>query len=433
MRVCVYGLWHLGSVTAACLAEHTFTVGHDPDEATLLKLLAAQPPVFEPGLVDLLQACLSTGRLSFNHNLASSVLGADIVWVTFDTPLDEREVGDVEFIERQVEALFPHLRDGVLVLISSQVPVGFTAKMEKVWRSAYPDRKASFAYSPENLRLGRALDAFRHPERVVVGTRSREDQDRLGLLFAPFCSRVEWMSVESAEVTKHAVNAFLATSITFINEVAGICEQVGADAKEVERGLKSEPRVGPRAYLSPGSGFAGGTLARDVAFLTQTAKQAGIATTLLSAVPVSNDNHKGWPRRKLKEMLGEVSGKTVAVLGLTYKPGTDSLRCSSAVETCLWLSQQGATVRAYDPAINQLPPELSKHIRLCGTTQEALKGADALLVATEWPMFRTMSIDELVREMRAPIVVDPSRFLNMPIDGSSRLHYIAVGKPREPL
>lgn len=433
MRVCAYGLWHLGSVTAACLAEHTPTAGHDPDEAMLSKLLAGQPPVFEPGLAQLVQAGLSAGRLSFSHNLASSVRSADVVWVTFDTPVDDNDLADVDFVARQVEALFPHLNDGMLVLISSQVPVGFTARVETAFRSIYPDRKVSFAYSPENLRLGKALDAFRHPERIVVGVRSQEDRARLTSLLSPFCSRLEWMTVESAEMTKHALNSFLATSIIFINELAELCERTGADAEEVERGLKSDPRVGPKAYLSPGGAFAGGTLARDVNILTRIGQESGTSTHLLSAVIVSNDEHKGWPRRKLKEMLDEVSGKTVAILGLTYKPGTDTLRRSSAVEICLWLSQEGAQVRAYDPAINQLPPELNKHIRLCRTAQEALKGADALLVATEWPIFRTLPIDELVCEMRAPIVVDPNRFLDRAMDGDSRVRYIAVGKPKESL
>ena len=430
MRVCVYGLWHLGSVTAACLAEYFTTVGYDPDTATVSKLRAGQPPVFEPRLAELVQAGLSAGRLSFSDNLASAIQDADVIWVTFDTPVDDDDVADVEFIARQVTALFPHLTNGMLVLISSQVPVGFTAQIEATFRSTYPDREVSFAYSPENLRLGKALDAFRHPERIVMGVRSQADQVRLSSLLAPFCQRLEWVSVESAEMTKHALNAFLATSITFINELATLGEQVGADAKEVERGLKSDPRIGPRAYLSPGSAFAGGTLARDIAFLTQIGQQAQVPTHLLTAVRVSNDEHKAWPRRKLEELLGDLSGKTVAVLGLTYKPGTDTLRRSSAVELCIWLAQQGAQVRAYDPAVTQLPLELKQYINLRGTAREALQQADALIVATEWPVFRALSADDLVIEMRTPIVVDPNSFLDTTLGRDSRLRYTAVGKPR---
>lgn len=169
MRVCVYGLWHLGSVTAACLAEHFSVVGYDADFAMVSKLGAGQPPVSEPGLAELVQAGLSTGRLSFSNTLASAIHGAEVIWVTFDTPVDDDDVTDVEFVVRQVTALFPYIADGAVVLISSQVPVGFTAGIESAFRSAYPRREVSFAYVPENLRLGNAVDTFRHPERIVVG------------------------------------------------------------------------------------------------------------------------------------------------------------------------------------------------------------------------------------------------------------------------
>src|SRR5207253_2413405 len=179
-----------------------------------------------------------------------------------------------------------------------------------------------FAVSPENLRLGKALDCFRQPERVVAGCRDADSRAQLAELFRPFCENVVWMSVESAEMTKHALNAFLATSVTFINELARVCEAVGADAKEVERGLKSEARIGPRAYLSPGSAFAGGTLARDVRFLIGLAEQNGVEAPLFRGVWAGNRAHKDWTRATVARLLGGAAGPVVAVLGLTYKPGT---------------------------------------------------------------------------------------------------------------
>ncbi len=429
MRVCVYGLWHLGTVTVACLAEHFQVVGYDPDRTTISKLRASQPPVFEPGLPELVQAGTAAGRLSLANSLKEALQGADVIWVTFDTPVDDNDVADTEFVWRQVETLFPHLPDGVLLLISSQVPVGFTGRIEAAFQSAHRGRRVTFAYSPENLRLGKALDAFRNPSRIVVGVRNQADQARLASLLSPFCKTIEWMSVESAEMTKHALNAFLATSITFANEVAVLCEKTGADAKEVERGLKSDPRIGQKAYLSPGGAFAGGTLARDVVFLTRIGKCTDVPTYLLSAILASNDEHKAWPRRKLEEVLGDLSGKTVAVLGLTYKPGTDTLRRSSAVELCIWLTHRGAQVQAHDPAVTELPFELRQHIRLCPTPREALYRADAMVVATEWPLFRNLSSEDLLAEMAMPVVLDPNRFLDSTLSGDSRLKYVAVGKP----
>jgi UDPglucose 6-dehydrogenase len=230
---------------------------------------------------------------------------------------------------------------------------------------------------------------------------------------------------------KHALNAFLATSVTFINEVATLCEAVGADAKEVERGLKSDRRIGRGAYLSPGGAFAGGTLARDIAFLQQVGRSTDRATPLLSSVRDSNESHKAWPRQKLRELLrvADFSGKTIAVLGLTYKPQTDTLRRSSALELCRWLAGHGALVRAHDPAIRDWPTDPGPNLILCQTAEEALVQADALVVATEWPVYRDLRADRVVAAMRSPVVVDPNRFLSSTLGCDPRVRYAAVGHP----
>jgi UDPglucose 6-dehydrogenase len=430
MKLCVAGLWHLGAVTAACTAEHFATVGYDPDGATIAHLRAGRPPIQEPGLAELIRTGLSAQRLSFSDDPAESVRGADILWLTFDTPVDERDRADSDWVARQAVALLPHLAAGSLVLVSSQVPVGFTARLESSFRSANPGRDVRFAYLPENLQLGRALDSFRRPERIVVGLRDPRERERLAALLAPFCRRIEWMSVESAEMTKHALNAFLATSVAFINELAALCEHVGADAGEVERGLKSEPRIGPKAYLRPGAAFAGGTLARDVAFLEEIGEQRRLPTHLLSAVLASNRAHQSWPQRKLQEVVGNLASKSVGVLGLAYKPGTDTLRRSSAVELCLSLAREGARVRAFDPGIRQLPPELDASFSLCGTASEVWQQADALVVATEWPEFREIPAADLSSQMRSPVVIDPGGFLRAAWGDDPRLCYISVGSPR---
>src|SRR5271163_1357211 len=261
----VVGLWHLGCVTAACLAEAgNEVIGVDPDAAVIAELAEGMPPVSEPGLAELMGECAA--RLRFSAD-SSKLADAGSAWVTFDTPVDDDDRADVEWVLEHSVRLLMALSPGVLVVVSSQLPVGSVARLRDRCAAARGTDDLRFACVPENLRLGQALDVFRQPDRIIAGVRSEEDRRELGERLAPFSTNVEWMSVESAEMTKHALNGFLATSVAFINEVAAICEVVGADAADVSRGLKSERRIGPRAYLGPGDAFAGGTLARDIGFL----------------------------------------------------------------------------------------------------------------------------------------------------------------------
>jgi UDPglucose 6-dehydrogenase len=428
MKVCVLGLWHLGTVTAACLASagHDVT-GLDFDETVVATLRGGKPPLFEPGLEDLVRAGLSAGKLGFSSDVADAA-GADVVWVTYDTPVDDEDRADVEFVVERVARLYPHLSDGVLVLTSSQLPVGTTHRLASAFAAASGDRNVEFGYSPENLRLGKAIAIFTQPDRVVVGVRTPAARHRVAELLRPFTDRIEWMSVESAEMTKHALNAFLATSVTFINEIAALAEQVGADATEVERGLKSEMRIGPHAYLSPGGAFAGGTLARDIVFLSHLGQRLRVTTHLLSSVKSSNDEHRMWAARRLEQLLGGVEARKIAVWGLTYKPGTDTLRRSSAVELCRWLADRGARVVAHDPAVKGLPAELGRQFRLMPTALDALVGAEALVVSTPWPEYREVSAGEVVSHMTGRLVIDANRFLGRSLGESPHLHYVSVGR-----
>ena len=428
MKVCVLGLWHLGTVTAACLASggHHVT-GLDFDDTVINNLKKGRPPLFEPGLEDLVKRGLETGALDFSTNSADALRGAQVIWVAYDTPVDDDDNADVDYVIERVSCFFPYLESGQEVLISSQLPVGTSKTLEAMFTGARPDVSVSFSYSPENLRLGKAISVFTQPDRVVIGIRSEKSRRVFVELLAPFTDRIEWMSVESAEMTKHALNAFLATSVTFINEIAALCEQVGADAKEVERGLKSETRIGPKAYLGPGGAFAGGTLARDIAFLTKLGLQHDLPIRLVSAVRASNDAHKGWPRRRLVQLLGELKGKIIAVWGLTYKAGTDTLRRSSAIELCQWLLEQGAKVQAHDPAVKSLPEQYAV-ISLRASPMEAAQGADVLVVATEWPDYLKVSMPEIVATMRTPVVVDANRFLAASLENLPGVTYAAVGK-----
>jgi UDPglucose 6-dehydrogenase len=419
MNIAVAGLWHLGTVTAGCLAAagHSIT-GIDEDPALIARLNAAELPVAEPGLHEIFQAELASGRLRFSSSFAAAA-HADVVWVAYDTPVDDQDRADTEFVHSRALQLASHMRPGAVLLVSSQMPVGSIARLEREFASP----AVRFACSPENLRLGKALQVFRSPDRVVVGVRDPETRAILEAVWAPFAPRIEWMSVESAEMTKHAINSFLATSICFINEIATLCERTGADALEVERGLKSDLRIGPGSYLHAGGAFAGGTLARDIAFLRSISQKTATGVPLIDGVYSSNQYHKTWLPRRVAEVFAELPGKTVAILGLTYKPGTNTLRRSSAVEAAEWLHSQGAKVRAFDPQIPELPAELAPIIELAPTAEAAITGADALVVMTPWPEFK-----EIRPEWAPEIVFDAARFLEPVLCGRPGLRYFSIGR-----
>jgi UDPglucose 6-dehydrogenase len=428
MDVGVLGLGHLGSVTAASLAKlgHR-VVGMDFDEARVANLSKGIAPIFEPGLEELIGRGLSSGNLRFT-GAVNEVKDIDVLWIAYDTPVDDGDA-DTDFVMAQIERALLGMSRDVVVLISSQLPVGSVRRLECAETLNHGTPQLRMAYSPENLRLGRAVDDFLCPERIVVGIRSSRDRELLHGLLSSITESIEWMSVESAEMTKHAVNAFLAASVVFANEIASICESVGADAKEVERGLKTESRIGPRAYLSPGAAFAGGTLARDVAYLNRTAHERGVITPLLSSVLASNDAHKHWVQGKLRRLFVDLSRTTIAVWGLTYKPGTDTLRRSPSVELCDWMIREGATIHVHDPMVKSLPEHWCDAVERYDDPIAAVRGAHALVVATEWPLYRTLSTDQLIQCSPHLVVLDPNRFLKDLAATEGRVRYFAVGMP----
>jgi UDPglucose 6-dehydrogenase len=430
MKVCVQGLWHLGSVTAACLTSVGHEVsGLDSDSVAIANLSLGKAPLFEPGLDDLLSLGLANSKLSFYADPLQAAANAEVLWVTFDTPVNEDDEADIDFVQTQIQEVVPFLSKNTIILVSSQMPVGSVKRLETYAKKHFPEKCLSFACSPENLRLGKALDVFLKPDRIVVGVRTESDRRILQQLLYPITDKIEWMSVESAEMTKHAINAFLAISVTFANEIASICELVGADAKEVERGLKTEARIGSKAYVSPGGPFAGGTLARDIAFLGNESKGHKLLTPLLSAVRPSNNEHKNWTRRSLLKYLGSLSGAVIAIWGLTYKPGTDTLRRSLAVELCDWLIGQGASIRVYDPAVKDMPERWVGKIIPCANSMQAAEGADALVVGTEWPEFCRAAedlnslgkVDLVIIDANRHLTASKSKFIN------AGYKYIAVG------
>ena len=427
MRICTQGLWHLGSVTAGCMASmgHDVT-GLDFDQQSVDKLCKAITPVSEPGLDELIRTGSDAGNLRFTSQVDVGVTDARVLWVTYDTPVDDNDQADVDFVFEEVTKVLPFLASDTIVLVSAQLPVGSIRRFENIAAAKCPEKHLHFACSPENLRLGHALKVFLHPERVVIGTRHQEDREILGRLFEGITDNILWMGVESAEMTKHAINVFLGMSVTFINEIASICEDIGADAGEVERGLKSEARIGPGAYLSPGAAFAGGTLARDIEFLNDIGSANNIFNPLIAAVKTSNDAHKKWVERRLESVLGTLKGKKIAVWGLTYKANTSTVRRSLSVEICNWLMIKGAQITVHDPSNCELPDSWHEKVVRSDTPLEALSGVCALVVATEWPEYREISVADVENIAGQLAIFDSNGFIR-DFQKSPAISYFSVG------
>jgi UDPglucose 6-dehydrogenase len=420
MNITVLGLWHLGSVTAACCAKHFQVVGLDFDPANIENLNQGKAPLHEPGLNELLTSGIKSGNLSFTTDPKAACAKADLLWVTYDTPVNDRDESDVGHVFANIHRALAYLPTTALVLISSQFPVGTCSQFEKEFPQFH------FACSPENLRLGKAIESFEKAERVVVGIRPESTKPLIENLFAPFTSQILFMRTESAEMVKHALNSFLALSITFANEVARLGEHVGADAKEVSAGLKSDPRIGPRAYLAPGGPFAGGTLARDVVTLTKLGETNSETLFVIPAIKQSNDLHRDWAFRRLQSRLENLAGKTVGVIGLTYTVNTDTLRRSAAIELCSKILSAGGKVVAFDPAIKSLPQEHGA-ISLATNISMALQNTDAAVICTEWPQFRQADWSQIIPRMRQRIVIDSNGFLENELKNIAGVEHLSVG------
>jgi UDPglucose 6-dehydrogenase len=395
--------------------------GLDFDEAVLTNLRAGRAPLQEPGLDALLASGLASGNLSFSAD-PSVAAHADVLWVCYDTPVDNNDRSDVDWVLSRLDRVLAQLRAGAVVLVSSQLPVGTCAQLTRRHPSLH------FSCSPENLRLGKAIDAFESPARIVIGSSSGIAREVLEQMLAPLNVPLLWMRPESAEMVKHALNSFLALSVAYINEIAILSETVGADAQEVAAGLRSDLRIGQRAYLGPGGPFAGGTLARDIVTLTALGEAQNLPLALIPAIKESNDRHRGWAFRKVRATLAGIAQPIVAVLGLAYTPNTNTLRRSASVELCRQLIAVGTSVQAFDPLIRIADADHCD-VPLMPSAFDALGGAHAVVICTEWPEFREYPWAVLLAGMSRPVVVDANRLVEKAVTHIPGVVYLTVGRP----
>lgn len=297
IKICVYGLWHLGLVTVTCLAKKGFEIIALDTNMFNINETILNLPIHEPNLQESIDEGILNGKLSFIDNIDLALTDSNVLWITFDTPLDVNDNAQPDYIIERIREVFPFIKDNTLVIISSQLIVGSTRKLQSEYEILYPDKNVTFVYSPENLVRGNAIEGFNHPDRIIIGIDNHEKGNKTIVeLLSPFCKsptcNMKWMSLESAEMVKHTLNSFLALSISFANEVEYICKSVGANYQDVELSLKSDSRIGKKAYLRAGEAYSGGTLARDVNYLHKLSETFSLNTPLVNSINISNNLQK---------------------------------------------------------------------------------------------------------------------------------------------
>ena len=430
-RLAVLGCWHQGTVGAACLADFGFDVtGVAASPKDTEQLNKGKAPLYEPELDDLLLKGVSSGRLRFIDSVAEAVANRPFVLVMHDTPVDENDQSDLNPIFSAVREAAPAMQDGVIVYVTAQAPVGTCDKIAALIREARPSLKFGIACSPENLRLGMAVQRFIHPALPVIGSDDPAVLDRLEELFSVF--NVKWMrvSLRAAEMTKHALNAFLAACVTFGNELGNICDEVGVDGQTVARALRLEERVGPKAMLFPGMGFSGGTLARDMQTLRGLGDRFGLETAMLDGIWLANQRQNGFVLRKLQKSLGRLKGRRIAVFGLTYKPRTSTLRRSAALEIIADLRKAGALITAHDPMADRAEVAQHTEFQFMDDPYAAAEGADALVIITAWEDYLKLDCGRILKAMKGRVLIDCNSMLKAEEMDSAGFEYMNVGRGR---
>ena len=412
VRITMIGGGYVGLVSGACFAEFgTDVTVMETDAGKLAALREGRMPIYEPGLEKLVAENVRAGRLTFTGDLTEALKGTEAVFIAVGTPTRRGDGhADLTYVYAAAEQVAKALTGYAVIVTKSTVPVGTGRHIAEIVRAARPDLEFDVASNPEFLREGNAIGDFMRPDRVVIGAESERAREVLRRLYRPLYlieAPIVFTGIETAELTKYAANAFLAMKVTFINEMADLCEKVGADVHDVARGIGLDGRIG-RKFLHPGPGYGGSCFPKDTLALVRTAQDYGAPSRLVEATVAVNDARKSsMAMRVIAACGGSVRGKTIAVLGLTFKPETDDMRDAPALSIVSRLVGDGASIRAYDPeGMEQARPLLPASVVYCKDTMEAVSGADALLLITEWNEFRALSPDKLRDAMRGRVMVD---------------------------
>ncbi len=438
MNIAIIGGGYVGLVSGACFAEfgvHVTVVEADP--LKLAALHQRRMPIFEPGLDQLVAANADAGRLRFVGDVASGIEGAEVIFIAVGTPTRRGDGhADLGYVYAAVEQVAAALRGPAVIVTKSTVPVGTGREILRMLRDLRPDIAAEVASNPEFLREGNAIADFMRPDRVVIGAESDRARELLRQLYRPLYlieTPILFTTLETAELTKYAANAFLAMKVTYINEMADLCEKVGADVHDVARGIGLDGRIG-RKFLHPGPGYGGSCFPKDTLALMRIAQEAGAPSRLVEAVVGVNDARKaGMGARVIAACGGSVRGSVIAVLGLAFKPETDDMRDAPAIGIVERLVEGGARIRAFDPeAMTQARPHLPDSVVYCTSATDAIAGADATVLVTEWNEFRAISPDTFLQQMRGDVVVDLRNVYDPALMRQAGLAYHGIGRPDGP-
>ena len=428
------GAGYVGLVSAACFSEFGWNVTCvDNDPARLAQMAEGKSPIYEPGLDELMTRNMQAGRLTFSGELGPAVKEADIVFLAVGTPMRRGDgYADLSYVYGAVEELAPYLDGFTVITTKSTVPVGTSREIEKRLKELRPDADYAVCSNPEFLREGSAIQDFTHPDRVLVGLDNPRAQEVMEQLYKPLSLRnapVVFVSRESAELAKYAANAFLAMKISFINEVADLCESVGANVQEVASAIGKDRRIGEK-FLHPGPGYGGSCFPKDVSAIIRTAREARSPLSLIEQVQTVNDERKIAMATRVERLLGgSVRGKTIGVLGVTFKPNTDDMRESPSLVIVPMLQERGAVVRAFDPQGRKQAEPMLPGVTWCENALDALEGADVLLVLTEWNEFRALDLKAAKAAMKGDLLVDLRNIFTPAKATAAGFRYDSIGRP----
>lgn len=431
MRVGVIGTGYVGLVTGACLAE----LGHDvccvdQDRSKIDRLNAGGCPIYEPGLPELIESNREAGRLRFSAVCRDAVADRDAVFIAVGTPPGDNGDADLRFVHAAAREIAHHLTGFTVVATKSTVPVGTGDAVEAIITSHAPDAEVAVVSNPEFLREGCALGDFMEPDRIVVGADHPRGRETMSELYRPLTRRGFRLMLtdrRTSELIKYASNAFLAVKISYINEIADLCEDLGADAMQVAEGMGLDARIGAR-FLQPGPGYGGSCFPKDTKALLATGRAAGSRLRVVEAAEAANAERKRLLAARVAGAMGEVSGRTVAVLGLAFKAGTDDMREAAALDLIPALQARGAKVRAYDPEAMGVARDLLQGVRFCGSAGEAVREADATVILTEWPEFAALDLRRLRQSMRRPLLIDFRNLFDPEAVAATGLDYVSLGR-----
>ncbi len=434
MKIAMIGTGYVGLVSGACFSEFGIDVACvDRDSEKIASLKAGHMPIYEPGLEALVGSNVRAGRLAFTTEFNSAVAGAEAVFIAVGTP-SRRGDGhaDLSYVFSAAEEIAAAHQGYTVVVTKSTVPVGTGRKVEAIIRRVRPDAEFDVASNPEFLREGSAIGDFMRPDRVVIGAsaeRAREVMRRLSRPLFLIQTPILFTRLETSELIKYAANCFLATKVSFINEIADLCEAIGADVHDVARGIGLDGRIGPK-FLHPGPGYGGSCFPKDTLALVRTAQEQKVPLRIVETVVEVNEvRKKTMAQRIIAACGGNVDGKTIALLGLTFKPNTDDMRESPTLYIVPALEAAGAKIRAYDPEGMGEAKKVLGNVCYCGGAYEALSGADALVVVTEWNAFRSLDPARMKALLAAPVIVDLRNIYDPREMRANGFHYTAIGRP----